>query len=96
MNRDHFLKEGRRFLLSILLLLAFQGAVAAVISDMSVELTTDKARYNPGQTVQLTATGNIPQNTMVRYRHGATVVEEQPTCLPMAARLSNLQSKNGF
>ncbi|MBQ8466687.1 MAG: cycloisomaltooligosaccharide glucanotransferase [Prevotella sp.] len=78
MNRDHFLKEGRRFLLSILLLLAFQGAVAAVISDMSVELTTDKARYNPGQTVQLTATGNIPQNTMVRYRHGATVVEEQP------------------
>ncbi|MBO4906739.1 MAG: glycoside hydrolase family 66 protein [Bacteroidaceae bacterium] len=43
---------------------------------MSVELSTDKARYAPGQIVQLTAVGEIPKNTFVRYRHGATIVGE--------------------
>lgn len=78
MNRFQILIKVCKFFLSALLVLSFQGAVAAVIADMSVELSTDKAHYAPGQTVKLTATGTVPSNAVVRYRDGATIVEEQP------------------
>ena len=78
MYNNYLLKEGHKLLLTTLLVFSFQWSVAAVISDMSVTLTTDKARYAPGQTVLLEAVGTIPQNTIVCYRHGATVLEEFP------------------
>ena len=39
-------------------------------------LATDKALYAPGQTVKLTATGNVPAGTVVYYRHGADIIDQ--------------------
>ena len=40
-----------------------------------VELTTDKVRYEPGNTVVFTAKYVLPANAKVRYLHGNTVVK---------------------
>ena len=39
-----------------------------------VELTTDKVRYEPGNTVVFTSKNVLPANAKVRYLHGNTVV----------------------
>ncbi len=44
--------------------------------NISVELSTDRACYSPGQSVTFTVRGNVPSNTMIRYRHGLDVVGE--------------------
>ena len=62
-----------RLVFSLLLMLPSTG----VLAQDNIELSTNKACYAPGQKVQLTATGTIPSNTTIRYRHGATVVDEQ-------------------
>lgn len=57
-----------------------------ISSQLSVELTTDKACYVPGQVVAFSASGNIPGNAKIRYRHGSTVLETH--------RLSEVMSNN--
>lgn len=48
-----------------------------LISDLSLHLSTDKARYAPGEKVSLTSGSPLPDGAKVRYRQGATVIEEQ-------------------
>lgn len=48
-----------------------------LISDFSLHLSTDKARYAPGEKVSLTSGSPLPDGAKVRYRQGATVIEEQ-------------------
>ena len=50
--------------------------VVEVISDLTVELSTDKACYLPGDVVSFTADGTLPADARVRYRRGTEVVEE--------------------
>lgn len=45
---------------------------------MTLDLSTDKALYAPGEAVSFTATGTLPQGAKIRYRHGTTVIGEQP------------------
>ena len=49
-----------------------------ITSRLTLELSTDKALYAPGQTISFSVKGNLPAGATVRYRHGADVVEEQP------------------
>lgn len=49
-----------------------------ISSRLTLELSTDKALYAPGQTISFSVKGNLPAGATVRYRHGADVVEEQP------------------
>lgn len=51
--------------------------VTPVTSSLSVELSTDKALYKPGETVRFKA-DNVPSGAKVRYRHQGTVVAESP------------------
>lgn len=48
-----------------------------LISDLCLHLSTDKARYAPGEKVSLTSGSPLPDGAKVRYRQGATVIEEQ-------------------
>jgi dextranase len=48
-----------------------------LISDLSLHLSTDKARYAPGEKVSFTSGSPLPDGAKVRYRQGATVIEEQ-------------------
>ena len=50
--------------------------VVNVISDLTLELSTDKACYLPGDVVSFTADGTLPADARVRYRRGTEVVEE--------------------
>lgn len=49
--------------------------VVSVKSDLTVNLSTDKACYKPGEPVTFTA-DQVPAGTKVRYRHLNTVIEE--------------------
>lgn len=49
--------------------------VRPVKSSLIVDLSTDKAVYNPGETVHFTAS-QVLSGTKVRYRHGAEVIAE--------------------
>lgn len=64
-------------LVLFLSLLTFPN-VEANAHSLTVELSTNRACYAPGEPVVLTATGTIPDHTMVRYRHGSTVVATHP------------------
>lgn len=48
-----------------------------LISDLSLQLSTDKVRYAPGEKVSFTSGSPLPDGAKVRYRQGATVIEEQ-------------------
>lgn len=48
-----------------------------LISDLSLHLSTDKARYAPGEKVSFTSGSPLPDGAKVRYRQGATIIEEQ-------------------
>lgn len=56
-----------------------EGGVSEVIkvmSDLTLELSTDKACYSPGETVTFTVEGSLPQGAKVRYRTGNQVLAE--------------------
>ena len=49
--------------------------VRPVSSLLSIDLSTDKAVYKPGETVHITASSTVA-GAKVRYRQGASVVAE--------------------
>ena len=51
--------------------------VTPVTSDLSVDLSTDKAFYKPGEKVVFTAEAALPAGTKVRYRLLGEVVGEE-------------------
>lgn len=51
--------------------------VTTIKSNLSVDLSTDKACYKPGETVKFTAS-EMPSGATVRYRHGSSVIKEEP------------------
>ena len=58
-----------------------QGSVTTVTkitSDLTWEISTDKAIYAPGATVRFQSNGTVTSNTHVRYRCGSTVVGDEP------------------
>lgn len=50
--------------------------VVKVISDLTLDLSTNKACYSPGETVTFTAEGNLPADAKIRYRTGTQIIEE--------------------
>ena len=52
-------------------------SATTLISDLSLQLSTDKVRYAPGEKVSFTSGSPLPDGAKVRYRQGATVIEEQ-------------------
>lgn len=51
--------------------------VTNIKSNLTVNLSTDKACYAPGQEVRFTAS-EVPAGAHVRYRQGASVVKDEP------------------
>ena len=49
--------------------------VTPVKSDLSVNLSTDKACYKPGEVVTFTA-DQFPSGTKIRYRHQSEIIGE--------------------
>lgn len=45
-----------------------------LVSDLNVDMNTDRAFYKPGETVTFTATGAIPAGAKIRYRSGEEVI----------------------
>ena len=66
------------FLLLTVCLLSLPSAACAdgIVSELTLELSTDKACYEPGKTVTFTAVGNLPSDkeVYVRYRHGNDII----------------------
>lgn len=65
----------KNILLSCVLACASAFSAPAATWVHSLDVTTDKACYAPGQTVTFKAVGTMPANTNIRYRHGSAVVE---------------------
>ena len=54
------------------------GTVIKSTARLTLDVTTDKAVYKPGETVTFTLTsGSLPASARVRYRKGAEVVADQ-------------------
>ena len=51
--------------------------VTAVTSNLSIDISTDKALYKPRETVVFRAQ-NIPEGAKIRYRHQGSMVAENP------------------
>jgi dextranase len=55
------------------------GNTNGTVSDGTVLLTTDKARYNPGEDVKIASDKSLSGDVKVRYRHlGETLSEKSP------------------
>lgn len=52
-------------------------SVTAVTSNLTVNISTDRALYAPGATVKFSADALVP-NARVRYRYGDSIVADQP------------------
>lgn len=65
----------KNIMLSCVLACASALSASAATWAPSLEVTTDKACYAPGQTVTFKAVGTMPANTNIRYRHGSAVME---------------------
>lgn len=87
MRKTFFLHFVPKYLLSFALsLLAVYSSAKNISSLLTVDMTTDKACYIPGQSVVFVLSGNVPANTMVRYRHGSAILETH--------KLSEVMSNN--
>ena len=68
------------FLLLTVCLLFLPSAAWAdgIVSELTLELSTDKACYAPGSTVTFTAVGDLPsgKKVYVRYRHGNDIIQK--------------------
>ena len=69
------------FLLLTVCLLFLPSAAWAdgIVSELTLELSTDKACYAPGSTVTFTAVGDLPagKEVYVRYRHNNTFIHKE-------------------
>ncbi len=69
------------FLLLTVCLLFLPSAAWAdgIVSELTLELSTDKACYAPGSTVTFTADGDLPsgKEVYVRYRHNNTFIHKE-------------------
>lgn len=65
----------KNILFSCVLACASALSAHAATWTPSLDVTTDKACYAPGQTVTFKAVGTMPAYTNIRYRHGSAVVE---------------------
>ena len=69
------------FLLLTVCLLFLPSAACAdgIVSELTLELSTDKACYAPGSTVTFTAVGDLPagKEVYVRYRHNNTFIHKE-------------------
>lgn len=45
-------------------------------SNLSLDITTNKACYKPGETVSFCLTGDIPNGARIRYRYGTEILED--------------------
>lgn len=66
-------------LLTVCLLFLPSAAWAdGIVSELTLELSTDKACYAPGSTVTFTAVGDLPagKEVYVRYRHGNDIIQK--------------------
>lgn len=87
MRKTVFLHFVSKYLLSFALsLLVVYSSADNISSRLTVDMTTDKACYIPGQSVVFVLSGNVPANTMVRYRHGSAILETH--------KLSDVMSDN--
>ena len=86
MRRSKLLHCTQKQLFALAFMFALSSNAATISSQLSVELSTDRACYQPGQTVAFSASGSMPSGTKVRYRHGSTVLETH--------RLSDVMSNN--
>lgn len=61
-----------------LLFLPSAASAVDIVSELTLELSTDKACYAPGSTVTFTADGDLPsgKEVYVRYRHNNTFIEK--------------------
>lgn len=50
--------------------------VTAIKSDLTLDLSTDKACYKPGETVKISASA-VPAGAMVRYRSGSDILNSE-------------------
>ena len=73
------------FSLALPFVSAMMSHAATISSQLSVEMTTDKACYTPGQVVVFSASGSLPSNAYVRYRHGAMVLWRISTTMMVAS-----------
>lgn len=67
-------------LLTVCLLFLPSAAWAdGIVSELTLELSTDKACYAPGSTVTFTADGDLPsgKEVYVRYRHNNTFIHKE-------------------
>lgn len=67
-------------LLTVCLLFLPSAAWAdGIVSELTLELSTDKACYAPGSTVTFTAVGDLPagKEVYVRYRHNNTFIHKE-------------------
>ena len=75
-----WLKKSRITMLLLCLFFMTQtvSALDVVWENTQLELSTDKARYAPGNTVTFTAVGDLPsgKEVYVRYRHNNTFIEK--------------------
>lgn len=51
--------------------------VIQTLDNLSIDVTTDKALYAPGEQVKFTATGSLPASARIRYRLGTETVADE-------------------
>lgn len=49
----------------------------SMTAQMTLNICTDKALYNPGESIRFSAEGSVPSGARVRYRHGNEVIADE-------------------
>lgn len=51
--------------------------VVSANSQLSLDLSTDKAIYKPGETIRFNAKGDVPSGARIRYRQGCNIMADE-------------------
>lgn len=49
----------------------------SMTAQLTLNISTDKALYNPGESTRFSAEGSVPSGARVRYRHGNEVIADE-------------------
>lgn len=49
----------------------------SMTAQLTLNISTDKALYNPGESIRFSAEGSVPSGARVRYRHGNEVIADE-------------------